>query len=126
MKIERHLLYGILTALLMVLSPSLKAANNYAYFGIEPDIVTNYVSNGSSRLGYLRVTIELMVENAEYLPIVEHHSPLLRATLIEIIGKQTEGDVKSLVGRENIRRDMIKVIQHCWKTSRHVAFWKPR
>ena len=31
------------------------------YFGFDPDIVTNYVTAGQKSLGYVRVTMELMI-----------------------------------------------------------------
>ena len=51
-------------------------ASDYAYFGFEPDIVTNYVAT-KKKMGYMRLTVELMVEG-DNLEIVEHHAPLLR------------------------------------------------
>lgn len=84
---------------------------NYAYFGLEPDIVTNYLSASSRSLGYVRITIELMLEDAEYLEAAEHHSPLMRATVIDIIGRQSEEKVKSLTGREDIRRSCLEKLR---------------
>ena len=86
-------------------------SSRLAYFGIEPDIVTNYVSKDDSRLGYLRLTIELMINDYQDLPVIEHHEPLVRAKIIEIVGKQTESQIKSLIGREDIRRDIVSSIK---------------
>lgn len=79
-----------------------------AYIALDPDIVTNYAGDNSKRLGYLRITIELMLDNPKYIADVEHHMPLLRATAIEVIGAQSEQKVKSLVGREEMRRNILK------------------
>ncbi len=95
---------SLLIALCLFAGTSNTWAANYAYFGLEPDIVTNYLGPSSRNLGYVRVTIELMLEDAEYLPIAEHHEPLLRATVIDIFGRQPEQKVKSLTGREEIRK----------------------
>ncbi|MFC3123091.1 flagellar basal body-associated protein FliL [Agaribacter flavus] len=81
---------------------------NYAYIALEPDIITNYTGDNSKRLGYLRITVEVMLDDPDYIPDIEHHMPLLRATAIEIIGAQSEQKVKSLTGREEIRRNMAK------------------
>ena len=35
------------------------------YYGFDPDIVTNYVSENRRSLGYLRVSVELMLPNKE-------------------------------------------------------------
>jgi len=45
------------------------------------------------------------------LEIAEHHMPLLRATAIEIFGQQPSEKVKSLTGREDIRRAILKALQ---------------
>jgi flagellar FliL protein len=84
---------------------------NYAYFSLEPNIVTNFLSNSSQKLGFVTVAIELMLENAEYLEAAEHHSPLMRATVIEVFGRQTAEKVKSLTGREDIRRNCLEKLR---------------
>lgn len=77
------------------------SASSYAYYGFEPDIITNYVAV-KKKLGYVRLTVELMMEG-EDIVIVEHHSPLLRDAIITIIGQQDESKVKSVKGRAEIQ-----------------------
>lgn len=84
------------------------AGPNYAYIALDPDIITNYAGDNSKKLGYLRLTVEIMLDNAKYIGDIEHHMPLLRATAIEVIGAQSEQQVKSLTGREEMRREMLK------------------
>ncbi len=88
----------IVSCLLMSL---ITKAADYAYFGFEPDIVTNYVTV-QKKMGYVRLTVELMVPS-DSIEIVEHHSPLLRDAIIDIIGKQSEEKVKSIKGRSEIK-----------------------
>lgn len=88
-----------------------QGTNNYAYLGLEPDIVTNYLGSNAKKLGYVRVTVELMINDVDQLEIAEHHMPLLRATAIEIFGRQPQDKVKSLTGREDIRLAILKAIQ---------------
>ncbi len=83
-----------------IVSLSSKAAD-YAYYGFEPDIITNYVAV-KKKMGFVRLTVELMVPG-DSLEIVEHHSPLLRDAIIDIIGKQPEAKVKSIKGRSEIQ-----------------------
>lgn len=94
----------VLVALLSYSLPisSTKAAD-YAYFGFEPSIVTNYVSV-KKKMGYVRLTVELMIENSSNYEAVEHHAPLLRDAIITIIGQQPEEKVKSINGRHEIQR----------------------
>ncbi|GAB5382402.1 MAG: flagellar basal body-associated protein FliL [Aliiglaciecola sp.] len=100
--------------ILFVLSFSanvVQAQNNFAYYGLEPDIVTNFLGPNANNLGFVRTTMELMLEDVEYIEAIEHHSPLLRATIIDIIGRQPKDKVKSLTGREDIRRMSLERIR---------------
>lgn len=85
------------------------------YYGFDPDIVTNYVTDNRRSLGYLRVSIELMLPGREHLRTMEYHEPLILDTIIGILSKQPEQRVKSLSGREEIRllilEELKKVIQ---------------
>jgi flagellar FliL protein len=81
---------------------AVKAAD-YAYFGFEPAIITNYVAV-KKKLGYVRLTVELMIEDSSNYETVEHHAPLLRDAIITIIGQQPEAKVKSINGRHEIQR----------------------
>ena len=92
---------SVLCLCLLLLSP-VKAAD-YAYFGFEPQITTNYVTV-KKRMGYVRLTVELMIENSSNFAVIEHHSPLLRDAIITIIGKQPEDKIKSINGRHEIQR----------------------
>lgn len=84
------------------------AGTNYAYIALDPDIITNYAGDNSKKLGYLRLTIEIMLDQAEFIADIEHHMPLLRAVAIEVIGSKNEQQVRSLTGREELRRDILK------------------
>lgn len=109
------LLLGVLVATSFSLKAQDMAKNNFAYFSLEPDIVTNYLGTSARKLGYVRVTVELMLEDADYLEATEHHSPLLRAATIDIFGRQTEEKVKSLTGREDIRRACLDYLRELMK-----------
>ena len=84
---------------------------HFGYLSLEPDITTNYIGTSSKKIGYVRVTVELMIDSVDLLEIAEHHLPLLRATAIEIFGQQPEDKVKSLTGREDIRLAILKAMQ---------------
>ena len=79
-----------------------KVVIDYQYFQLDPDIITNYIKPGK-RIGYIRVTIELMVKSASDYAIVEMHDPLIRDRIISILGEQDEGEIKSITEREIIR-----------------------
>ncbi|MFV0598031.1 flagellar basal body-associated protein FliL [Shewanella sp.] len=86
-------------------------AGDYAYYGFEPEIVTNYISN-RKKLGFVKISVELMVKNPDDLVIVERHDPLLRAAIIEVLGNQAEEKIKSLTGREEIRRECFDTVNN--------------
>ncbi|MEP4892399.1 MAG: flagellar basal body-associated protein FliL [Aliiglaciecola sp.] len=88
-----------------------QAQSNFAYYGLEPDIVTNFLGSNATNLGFVRTTIELMLEDADYIEAIEHHSPLLRATVIDILGRQPKDKVKSLTGREDFRRTSLEQLR---------------
>lgn len=92
----------------LVAQESESTGTNYAYIALDPDIITNYAGDNSKKLGYLRLTIEIMLDEPNYIRDIEHHMPLLRAVAIEVIGSKNEQQVRSLTGREELRRDILK------------------
>ncbi|MDE1515624.1 MAG: flagellar basal body-associated protein FliL [Vibrio sp.] len=76
------------------------------YFTLEPDLTTNFFTKGN-KLGYIQVRIDIMVANAADLPIIDRHQPLIRDAVVELLGKQTEDTIKSLAGREDLRKSLV-------------------
>lgn len=86
-------------------------SGDYAYYGFEPEIVTNYISTGK-KLGFVKIGVEVMVKNPDDLLTIERHDPLLRAAIVEILGNQSAEKVKSLTGREDIRRECFDMMNN--------------
>ncbi|MBV2130115.1 flagellar basal body-associated protein FliL [Arsukibacterium indicum] len=109
----------IFALIVLLLPPAPASARQqeaeFVYYGFDPDIVTNYVSGNRRSLGYVRVTIELMITDKRFLPAIEHHEPLILDTIIGILSKQTEDNVKSLTGREQIRTTILTKLQEVLK-----------
>lgn len=78
-----------------------------AYFTLEPDLTTNFYTKGSD-LGYIQVRIDIMVANQTDLPLIEKHQPLIRDAVIELLGQQSEETIKSLAGREDLRKNLVE------------------
>lgn len=97
-------IYLISMLLVTATSWSVRAESNVGYFGFEPDIITNYIGQGNKKLGYVRITVDLMLNDMADIAIVEHHTPLLRDAIVEILSKEPEENIKSLTGREEIRK----------------------
>ena len=104
---KKSLLSIYLICLLAVnatISFSAHAESKVGYFGFEPDIITNYIVQGNKKLGYVRITVDLMLNDMSDIRVVEHHTPLLRDAIVEILSKEPEENIKSLTGREEIRK----------------------
>ncbi len=80
------------------------AKPGFFYHLLDPDIITNYLSDGKT-LGYVRVTVELMAENEADLKLLEQHDPLIRDTIIRLMGSKSADQIKSLVSREELRKE---------------------
>lgn len=78
-----------------------------AYFTLEPDLTTNFYTKGK-KLGYIQVRLDIMVANSKDLATIEHHQPLIRDAVIELLGKQNEETIKSLSGREDLRKTLVE------------------
>ncbi|MCU8421443.1 flagellar basal body-associated protein FliL [Vibrio vulnificus] len=78
-----------------------------AYFTLEPDLTTNFYTKGK-KLGYIQVRIDIMVMSNADLALVEHHQPLIRDAVVELLGQQSEDTVKSLAGREDLRKHLVE------------------
>lgn len=84
-------------------------APKLAYFTLEPEITTNFVTPGS-RIGYIKIKVDIIVADSADVPLVEKHQPLIRNVIIDLLGQQTEENIKTLPGREELRITMIKLI----------------
>ena len=82
---------------------------DYQYYPLEPDIITNYIKPGQ-RIGYVRVSIELMVKSSADYAKVEAHDQLIRDRIITIFGEYTEAQIKSIADREVIRTRCLNQI----------------
>jgi flagellar FliL protein len=82
---------------------------SYGYYGFTPDIITNYIAKGKT-LGYIRVTVEIMVSHDTDIEKIDQHAPLLRDAIIQILGRQPLERIKSLTGREEIRAECLLAV----------------
>jgi len=85
------------------------------YHGFDPDIVTNYVTDGQKSLGYVRVTMELMIKDEKFLPMIEHHEPLILDAIVGVFGKEMDTTIKSLQGREEVRMKILQKVNELLK-----------
>ena len=83
--------------------------DDYQYYLIEPDIITNYIKPGK-RVGFVRITVELMVKSKSNYALLENHDPLIRDKIITVFGEQNEKRVKSVLDRDGIRQRCLDEI----------------
>ncbi|EOC1767175.1 flagellar basal body-associated protein FliL [Vibrio fluvialis] len=112
--LKRYLVQTMLAVSLLipfVAGASEEEAPKLAYFTLEPDLTTNFYTKGK-KLGYIQVRIDIMVANSVDLPLVERHQPLIRDAVVELLGKQTEYTIKSLAGREDLRKTLVEQLNN--------------
>lgn len=71
------------------------------YYTITPDIITNYQNSGQT-LGYIRVSVGLMLESSEQMPLVEQHIPLIRDAINSLLAEQDQQEIRSLTVRNEL------------------------
>ena len=110
---KRYIAQTIFALTMLISAPTWaeteQAGTQLAYFTLEPDLTTNFYTKGK-KLGYVQVRIDIMVMSQQDLTIVEHHQPLIRDAVIELLGKQAEDTIKSLAGREDLRKTLVTKI----------------
>ncbi len=79
---------GLFVLIASLVSLTARADSTVGYFGFEPDIITHYIGASSKKMGYVRITIDFMLNNASDIATVEHHNALLRDALVEILSKE--------------------------------------
>ncbi len=85
------------------------AKAQYRYFTLEPEITTNFITQGT-QLGYIKVKINLMVNQDDRLEMVQKHEPLILDAVIEVLNQESEANIKSTAGKEAIRQAMLAKI----------------
>ncbi|OIN09560.1 flagellar basal body-associated FliL family protein [Oceanisphaera psychrotolerans] len=71
------------------------------YYTMTPDIITNYQNSGQA-LGYIRVSIDLMLKSADQMALVEQHMPLLRDAINNLLAEQNQQEIRSLPVRNEL------------------------
>ncbi|MGR6832602.1 flagellar basal body-associated protein FliL [Aliivibrio wodanis] len=110
---KKSLFLGLLLIMSPLFSPAVfaeeDAAPRMGYFTLAPDLTTNFVTAGK-RLGYIQIRVDILVADNRELPNLEHHNPQIRNALVEVLGQQPEQRIKSLAGREEIRKECLTAI----------------
>ncbi|MGI9285541.1 MAG: flagellar basal body-associated FliL family protein [Pseudomonadales bacterium] len=97
--------------LLLATTHSLGVAedNQAQYIDLKPAFVTNYGSN--PKLQYIKVEISVRVETLDDVALVERHLPYLRNNLVLLLSQQSDEDVGSAEGRQQLRVAALEEVQ---------------
>lgn len=110
---KKSLFVGLLLIISQLFTPTVfaedEAIPQMGYFTLAPDLTTNFVTAGK-RLGYIQIRVDILVADNRELPNLEHHNPQIRNALVEVLGQQPEQRIKSLAGREEIRKECLTAI----------------
>ena len=82
-----------------------------SYYNLAPDLTTNFVTKNKN-IGYIQVRVTILVANPKDLLSIKKHTPQIRNILVEQLGLQSEKTIKSLIGREEIRKECLTAINN--------------
>lgn len=79
------------------------------YLGLEPAFVVNLESGDEPH--YLQAEVQLMSRDAAALESVKVHIPLLRNTLLMLLGQQKPADLATRAGKEQLQQTALTEVQ---------------
>jgi flagellar FliL protein len=83
------------------------------YLPLKPAFIVNY--GGEGKLRYIKADITARMNNSEAADAVRHHLPLIRNNLVRLLSSQTDESLESQEGKEALRLDALREIQHILK-----------
>lgn len=84
------------------------------YFPLKPEFTVNFENTQSA--SYLQIAIQVMAREQDALDDVEHHMPAIRNSVLLLLGSQTFEKVNTHVGKEKLRKSVLKTIQKILKS----------
>lgn len=79
------------------------------YIPMKPPFTVNFGSSGGAR--FMQVEVQLMTYDKEAVKAIEKHQPVLRDRILRVLGNQEEESVRTAEGKEQMRAEVLKVIQ---------------
>lgn len=91
-----------------------EAAATSQYIDIKPALVTNY--GGPGPIHFIKAEIALRVSKEPEAQVqVAHHMPRIRHELVMLFTRQTEDNVTTMQGKEQLRADALAAVQKIFK-----------
>ncbi|TQV84181.1 flagellar basal body-associated protein FliL [Exilibacterium tricleocarpae] len=79
------------------------------YFPLKPPIVVNFQARGRQR--FLQVEVTLMARENEVVEAIELHMPMIRNSLVLLLGGQVYEDLQTAEGKELLRQQALEELQ---------------
>ncbi|MFT5208415.1 MAG: flagellar basal body-associated protein FliL [Flavobacterium sp.] len=103
---------------LLILSPNVMAedeARAAVYVKLTKGMAVNYGQPSLSRLKYMKIAVQVRLQNVVEAEAIEHHLPALLDSLITLFSSSEESLVNSTGGREEIRKRALETVQRVMK-----------
>lgn len=79
------------------------------YIELTPAIVTNY--GGPGKLKYIKAEVSLRVSTQEAYRSVVRHMPLLRHTVVMLLGEQTDETIADSAAKDELRQAALAQVK---------------
>lgn len=89
--------------------PPENAAPQPIYLPLKPSFVVNY--GGDGRLRYIKADLTARLSSSDAASAVRHHLPYIRNNIVRLLGSQTDETIESQMGKDALRKDILKEIQ---------------
>ena len=87
-------------------------AKSAVYVKLSKGMVVNYGDPSLSRLKYMKIAVQVRMNNAIDAEAIEHHMPALLDSLIILFSSCDEDLIASAGGREEIRQRALDAVQN--------------
>src|SRR5690606_12241370 len=79
------------------------------YFTLDPELIVNF--EGSGRVRYLQLGIELMTREPKAVDALTLHTPVIRNNLIMLLSDQPHAELMSRQGKEALQQAALEEVQ---------------
>lgn len=90
-------------------APAEASAGPAIYIKLKPEFIVNY--QVGTRQRYLQIYMEAMTRNPGVAEALEMHSPMIRSSIISLLGQQSYEYLRTAEGRADIRMKLQEEIQ---------------
>lgn len=88
-------------------------AGSSSFFSIEPPVVVNIYD--PKRIKFLQVDTQVKVTDQSVIDAIELHKPAILHSLVMLISHQNIKEMKTVKGKEKLRKEALKVVQKVLK-----------